>query len=677
MSALDAAAFADKVAAMRRTSMLVTWMSIAMLGCDDVAPTPDAAQPDAGSDAGALRIAAPSMPDWGTCPEGWRSDPIAVVDGDVSASCAPPPRVACTGASYQRVGSAGCEPIGTCATRFPALPAGRPHRFVDAAAPPGGDGSEAAPFASLADALAGAEGAAIALAAGEYAATALPSDVVIAGSCAAEVRIVASGGMAALVVQREQHLELSGVTLTGEGAGLAAQGEVVLRDVLVEGTLGVGIAGIGARIDAERVAVRDVRSLASGALGRGISVETGAVLTLREVVIERCHEAALAAGGARVEAERVALIDTTARPDGRYGAGVAGFGAADITLREAWVRGASEAGVTVEADSPVLLDRVLIEDVVTEPERTSGQGVLLRNTPATLSRVTIRRSQGAGLVATGTSVVTASDLTVGAITLRAGFGNAIAAIAGARLTLERAAAVDIAWVAVVVDQAELSASDLSVSRVAASINLGMAVHVRTGSTVTVRGFRFTELHTVGVMITDAASTAEFVDGVLVGVAEDTEHQVGRGFEVDVGASMTLEHVDVRDVVEAGVLAFGGGMAGTQATLRDVRISGVAERACAGSTCPTEGGGTGVAALFGGAITAERLSVSGAPLCGVQVAEGASLDVSSGTLTGCAIGACVSVPGYDLERVVAGVMFMDNERNVETASVYVPPRGPAF
>ncbi len=657
--------------------MLVTWMSIAMVGCDDVAPALDAAPMDGGSDAGTLVIAAPSMPDWGACPEGWRSDPIAVADGDVSASCAPPPRVTCTGASYQRVGSDACEPIGTCAARFPALPSDRAHRFVDATAAPGGDGSEASPFASLADALAGADGAAIALAAGEYVAAALPSDVVIAGSCAGQVRIVASGGMPALVVQRGQRLELSGVTLTGEGAGLAAQGEVVLRDVLVDGTLGVGIAGIGASIDAERIVVRDVRSLASGALGRGISVETDAVLTLRDAVIERCHEAALAAGAARIDAERVALIETAPRPDGRYGAGVAGFGAADITIREAWIDGASEAGVTVEAETALTLDRVLIEDVTTEVGRTSGQGVLLRNAPATLSRVTIRRSQGAGLVATGTSVVTASDLTIASITLREGFGNAIGALVGAQLTLSRAAAVDVAWVAVVVDEASLTATELSVSRVGLSIDLGMALIVRGGGSAEVSRFRFTDLHTVGVMVTDLGTTARLSDGLVRGVEEDTNHQVGRGFEVDVGARMTLERVEVDDVVETGVLAFGGGMTGTEATLRDVWVTRVAERACAVSSCEAEGGGTGVAALFGGAITAERLSVTGAPLCGVQVAEGASLDVSSGTLTGCAVGACVAVPEYPLERVVAGVMFVDNERNVETASVYVPPRGPTF
>jgi hypothetical protein len=651
--------------------------TIVMAGCDGPSP-PDAAPPDAGSDAGRAEPIAPAMPTWGACPAGWSAESIDVTQDAVASGCAPPARVVCAGATIQPVGSAACEPIDPCEGRFADdLPADRPHRFVDAAAEPGGDGSEAMPFASLDAALAGADGAALALAAGEYTAGALPDDVVIMGSCAAEVRIVSSGGAPALGVQRTQRLELSGVTLTGDGAGLMAHGEVALRNVLVDRAIGVGIGGVGATIDAERVVVRDTRSLASGAFGRGISVESGAVLTLRDVVIERSHEAGLAAGAATIDAERIAVIDSAPRPEGRYGAGVAGFGAASITLREAWIDGASEAGVTVEADTTLALDRVLIEDVVAEAGRTSGQGVLIRNGPATLSRLTIRRAHGAGLVATGTAVVRASDLTVHEITPRAGFANAIAALAGAQLTLERAAALDCAWVAVVLDEGSLIASDLSVSRIAESLNLGMALIARGGGAAEVRRFRFTDLHTVGVMVSDVDSTAHFSEGLVRGVNETEEHRVGRGFEVDVGATLILEDVEVQGVVEAGVLAFGGGMAGTRASLHGVRVSGIAERACAATTCPTEGGGTGVAALFGAVIEAEELTVRGAPLCGVQVAEGASMDVSSGTLSGSAIGACVAVPDYDLTRVVDGVVFVDNERNVETASVYVPPRGPTF
>ena len=105
------------------------------------------------------------------------------------------------------------------------------------------------------------------------------------------------------------------------------------------------------------------------------------------------------------------------------------------------------------------------------------------------------------------------------------------------------------------------------------------------------------------------------------------------------------------------------------------VSGIAERACAASSCATEAGGTGVSALAGAAIVGQGLAVTGAPLCGVQVYDRASLDLSGGTIEQSAIGACVQIDGYDLARVVAGVEYRDNERNVESSSVYVPGGGP--
>lgn len=38
---------------------------------------------------------------------------------------------------------------------------------------------------------------------------------------------------------------------------------------------------------------------------------------------------------------------------------------------------------------------------------------------------------------------------------------------------------------------------------------------------------------------------------------------------------------------------------------------------------------------------------------------------------------VAIEGDDLGRVVGSTRFVDNERNVETRGVYVPPRGPSF
>ncbi len=186
---------------------------------------------------------------------------------------------------------------------------------------------------------------------------------------------------------------------------------------------------------------------------------------------------------------------------------------------------------------------------------------------------------------------------------------------------------------------------------------------------------------MGVVGVGAGTRLDLSEGLVRGVAVEEHYDIGRGLEVDVGASAVVRAVEISDVVETGIVAFGLDEAGqyvegTRLELTDVTVSGIAERACAASSCATEAGGTGVSALAGAAIVGQGLAVTGAPLCGVQVYDRASLDLSGGTIEQSAIGACVQIDGYDLARVVEGVRYVDNDRNVESASVYVPPRGPA-
>jgi hypothetical protein len=173
----------------------------------------------------------------------------------------------------------------------------------------------------------------------------------------------------------------------------------------------------------------------------------------------------------------------------------------------------------------------------------------------------------------------------------------------------------------------------------------------------------------------------FNSGSITDVRAGTTVDFGRGIEVHSGGGGVVRDVAIDGVVETAIVAFAldpmGFLHDTSLQLTDVGVTGVAERACVTSSCATEGGGTGVASLAGAAVTAEGLSVTGAPLCGVQVVDGASLDVGRSTLAGNAIGACVQIDGYDLARIVGTTRFEENGRNVETVGVWVPARGPAF
>jgi hypothetical protein len=59
-----------------------------------------------------------------------------------------------------------------------------------------------------------------------------------------------------------------------------------------------------------------------------------------------------------------------------------------------------------------------------------------------------------------------------------------------------------------------------------------------------------------------------------------------------------------------------------------------------------------------------------------VAEGGAFEIESGSISNSAIGACVQIPGYDLDLLVRMTLFIENTRNIETTSLYVPPVTPA-
>ena len=60
-----------------------------------------------------------------------------------------------------------------------------------------------------------------------------------------------------------------------------------------------------------------------------------------------------------------------------------------------------------------------------------------------------------------------------------------------------------------------------------------------------------------------------------------------------------------------------------------------------------------------------------PLCGVQIAEGGSVDLTRGEIRGASVGACVQVDGYDVSRLTDDVSYVDTDTSIQTTSHYVP------
>jgi hypothetical protein len=134
-----------------------------------------------------------------------------------------------------------------------------------------------------------------------------------------------------------------------------------------------------------------------------------------------------------------------------------------------------------------------------------------------------------------------------------------------------------------------------------------------------------------------------------------------------GAAGVVERVSVLDVVGAGLIA---GDPRTSLTVRDLYVDGVS-RVVPMAADDFESSAVGVASVDRGHLTVERFLVRDATVCGVMVAEEATLDLSDGDVSSSNIGACVQVDGYDLGRLSNRVTYRDNGTNLVSTSLPVP------
>ena len=188
--------------------------------------------------------AAPAL---GPCAAGWHSE------GTTPVVCEPWPtgvQQACASDSAHFVSEAGCVGVGRACPLdgWPdALPAGRPVRFVRQGAAPGGDGSRALPFATVAQALAvaGADSV-LALGAGSYELNGpLPRGTVLIGACVAQTTLTLPAGSTnpAVVHSQSAGVEVRNVRVSGAAVGLAVDGpaaQLGVEDVVVDGAAGLG-----------------------------------------------------------------------------------------------------------------------------------------------------------------------------------------------------------------------------------------------------------------------------------------------------------------------------------------------------------------------------------------------------------------------------------------------------
>ena len=334
-----------------------------------------------------------------TCLKGW-----AKVKG---GWCEPIlPKGKCPAGTMEVIGKSTCQPIGDCGNgTWGKIKTTASTIFVDQSySGNNANGSLARPYTTIGAALeAATAGTHIAVAAGTYKENiSIERKVTLEGRCAQKV-IIRGGKVYATVemIKWATGANLRGVTISGYGGG-------------------VRVEGVAATV--ERVSVR-------GCEGRGIWVESGGTLTLRDSLVTGNRHGGIDVFGSKATVERSVVRDTRERTsDKKFGGGIeANVGAgrkqnqgSELVLRDSLVANNRFIGIIV-ASSKATVERSVVRDTREQAsDKEAGTGIQ--------AFVGIDQSQGSELVLRDSLV--------------AGNRNAGIVVASSKATVERSVVRD-------------------------------------------------------------------------------------------------------------------------------------------------------------------------------------------------------------------------------------------
>lgn len=596
--------------------------AILCAGCGDVPRT----ETDAGSDAGAdLGRAAP--PNFGACPAGWE-----LAGEALRARCVPvlDESVGCGDATARFPSSPGCERIGvSCsAAEYPgALPTDRSVVYVRAGASDG-DGTQAAPFGTIAAAIAAApDRAAIAIARGHYRENlVLGRDLSLIGACADET-VIEGAALGTEVIAALGPARLQDLLIEATGAvGLLVDNAVVeARSILIDGAAlaGVVVTGSSAHLNAERLLVTRTQP-AAGSLAMygsaGLLLQSGAHATVRHAAFEENVFDGILVEGSHVVFEDVVVRRTVATVDGRGGHGLHLQSGASAEVVASLFDLNHEAGISVAVNSMLRMRHSIVRHTQPNVGRPVAIGVNVQDgATATIETSTLEANDyfAAHAEDVGTSVVLRDVLIAGTTADVEGAGLGLTVTHGARVTAERVALI-------------------------ANRNVGLVLWGRD-----------THLEASDLTVADTGPDPVYGD-------------FGRGIEVTSGATFSVMRLLLERNREAGINV----NRGSRATLADAIVRGTLARDCASTTCPESPLGMGVVVFERGVLSMERFEISENALAGAQLVDG-EMQLRDGVVRAHPIGMNIQLPGVEIADVVQRVRFLDNERNLARDALDTP------
>ncbi|MFH2008530.1 MAG: right-handed parallel beta-helix repeat-containing protein [bacterium] len=339
-----------------------------------------------------------------------------VANGEWGCDAVLPP-LPCTPGTMEVLGFDTCQPIGDCGTGpWGTITVDAGTVFVDAGYQGGAsDGSQAAPFTTIAEGLsAAAPGAQVAVAAGTYSQVlTLNKPVRLRGRCAELVSVAVSdateasvvissgasqsvisdvtvtGGATGIVVNAAQDVQLTRLQIldTGRGGTWFHESGVSLTDVTVRRAGGQGIHGLGSSLTLDRVAVLDTRYLSDDDPGFGVASrcsDSGScgTFTMTRSLVSGCRTTGVILGGLVSSIHGSVIRDTDAQPsDDLWGMGLlhycldATIACGDLVLTTSLLDGNTYTGVWVNGP-PADLSSVEVRNTRSLPvDGTGGWGI--------------------------------------------------------------------------------------------------------------------------------------------------------------------------------------------------------------------------------------------------------------------------------------------------------------
>ena len=414
--------------------------------------------------------------------------------------------------------------------------------------------------------------------------------------------------------------------------------------------------GIGAVLVSDAVAT--LRDLRVTGVRGGFSVSSGADLTLRGVVIDDILGTAIAVLASSLDAEDVQFRDVG-------GVLLASVGST-VSLRRIHVDGGGDIGFTVNRSEATVTDSTV--------QRMDGGDPIIAfvTSGSTLGveRVGFADNLTTAIVANGGTIELSDVVVDGPPEDVLAEDPGLAALEGGRVTAVRCRLRRMRLTAVVAFDPGSTAEirDVVIEHVVpvATADSGSGFEIGLGASVTVDRVLVRRARGNGILVTDPMVTTTLRDITVRDTEALSTGIFGRALQVQRGAVVDGERLRFVANREATVVA-----AGDEASLHltDLRVLDTAERACADAGCP--GAGIGVGAYLGGHLVLERFVISGSPLSGVQLARDGEVDLRDGLVSNNTVGANVQVPGYDVDRLTDRVDYRDNEINLDASELPTP------